>query len=389
MRILVLAPHPFFTNRGTPIAVRMLIEGLCERGHEVTVLTFHEGEPVDIPGCTVERIPAPPGVRGLRPGFSVKKLICDALLAVRCRALVASGRYDLVHAVEEAAFIALAMKVMYGVPYVYDMDSSLAQQMQEKYPVLGAVAGTLEWFEAGAVRGSEAVLAVCRSLAETAAAHAPGKRIARLEDVSLLAPVAPDRESLAETVGAPGPYVMYVGNLERYQGIDLLVDAFALAAPRVPEARLVVIGGEAADIERYAARAAELGVGERTHLIGPRPVERLADYLDQAAVLASPRVQGVNTAMKVYSYLDSGRPVLATRLPTHTQVLDDDIACLVEPTPAAMAEGLVRLLADETVRRELAGAARRRVAEEYSPEAFRRKLGRFYEPLERAFGTAS
>ena len=42
-----------------------------------------------------------------------------------------------------------------------------------------------------------------------------------------------------------------------------------------------------------------------------------------ADVLVSPRLKGLNTPMKIYSYLDSGSAVLATRLRTHTQVLDD------------------------------------------------------------------
>ena len=81
--------------------------------------------------------------------------------------------------------------------------------------------------------------------------------------------------------------------------------------------------------------------------------------------------------MKIYSYLDSGVPVLATDLPTHTQVLDDGIALLVRPEPEAMAAGLARLLADEGLRRELARNARERVRREYSPAAFAEKLGGF------------
>ena len=53
-------------------------------------------------------------------------------------------------------------------------------------------------------------------------------------------------------------------------------------------------------------------------------------------MLVSPRLKGLNTPMKIYSYLDSGSAVLATRLRTHTQVLDDGIAYLVEPEPVAL-----------------------------------------------------
>ena len=85
--------------------------------------------------------------------------------------------------------------------------------------------------------------------------------------------------------------------------------------------------------------------------------------------------------MKVYSYLDSGRPLLATRLPTHTQVLDDGIALLVEPEPEAMGRGLARLLRDGELRERLATSARSFAQRELTTEAFRRKLLNFYDAV--------
>jgi glycosyltransferase involved in cell wall biosynthesis len=208
--------------------------------------------------------------------------------------------------------------------------------------------------------------------------------VRRIEDFSLLdrAPAPADR--LADVIGRSGPIVLYVGNLERYQGIDLLLEGFAHAHPAVPEAQLVVIGGQAGDVARYRDRARALGVADCAHFLGPRPSAALAGYLDQAAVVASPRIRGQNTPMKVYSYLDSGRPVIATRLPTHTQVLDDAIALLVDPEPRAMGEGLARLLRDAALRERLATAAKARVREEFSHDAFRRKVTAFYDEVERA-----
>ncbi|MEL7453611.1 MAG: glycosyltransferase [Pseudomonadota bacterium] len=81
--------------------------------------------------------------------------------------------------------------------------------------------------------------------------------------------------------------------------------------------------------------------------------------------------------MKVYSYLDSGRPMIATRLPTHTQVLDDDISMLVDPTPEDMARGLTALLADPGLRDRIAAAAQVRVQAEFCREAYVRKLTGF------------
>lgn len=385
MRVLLLAPHPFFSQRGTPIAEKMLLEVLASHGHQVDVLTYAEGDDPRLPGIRIHRLPRLPGVRNIRPGFSFKKLLCDAVMFWQVLALVRGRRYDLVHAVEESAFMALAARRLFGTPYVYDMDSGLARQMTDKFPLLAPVRGLLEGCEALAVRGSAGTLAVCKSLEDQARACHPEGLVARIEDVSLLADGEAVDDLPAEHLDGR-PVVMYVGNLQRYQGIDLLLESFAQALPEVPEARLVVIGGAAERIDVYRRRSGELGIGEAVLFAGPRPVERLAAYLKRATILVSPRIHGDNTPMKVYSYLDSGRAVLATRLPTHTQVLTDDVACLVEPEPAAMARGLVGLLRNDVLRERLAVNAKELAQRELTPQAFARKLLCFYDQVAQNLG---
>jgi glycosyltransferase involved in cell wall biosynthesis len=233
--------------------------------------------------------------------------------------------------------------------------------------------------ERRAVRGSRGVLAVCEAVEQIARRHDPSKLVARVEDTTLL---TGDEEAIPPILPPGGPIVMYVGNLERYQGIDLLLEGFARALRRAPDARLVIVGGHPAGVEAYRARAVALGIADRTHFLGQQPVDRLGPHLRQSAVLVSPRLTGQNTPMKIYSYLDSGRPVVATRIPTHTQILDDEIACLVEPTPAGLGDGLVALLGDAALRDRLAARARARVQERYTPEAARRKLRASYAAIE-------
>jgi glycosyltransferase involved in cell wall biosynthesis len=175
---------------------------------------------------------------------------------------------------------------------------------------------------------------------------------------------------------------MYVGNLEHYQGIDLLLEGFRHTLDRVPEARLVIVGGRDDDIARYAQRSASLGIRPAVFFLGPKPVTVLADLLREADVLVSPRLKGLNTPMKIYSYLDSGTAVLATRLRTHTQVLDDRTAYLVDPEPAALGNGLAVLLRDPSLRARLASEAKDYVQREFTPEAAHRKLSSFYTTVE-------
>lgn len=378
MKILLLAPHPFFQHRGTPIAVKALLEVLARGGHHVDVLTYHEGSDVEIPGCQIHRIPNLPGVRNIRPGFSVKKLVCDAAMMVSCLRMLRDTRYDLVHAVEEAAFMALVVRKLFGIPFIYDMDSSLPDQLMERYPAMRGASWILRALERAALSNSLGVLAVCKALEELARRAAPETLIATIEDPSLISATTRNGEKLSETIGRPGPIVLYVGNLEPYQGIDLLLTAFQ----SVHSANLIMIGGSDSDIQRYRALAKELGIGERTHFLGSRPVTALANYLVQADVLVSPRVAGNNTPMKIYSYLDSNRAVLATRLPTHTQVLDDSIAYLADATPEAFGDALCTLLSDDDLRTRLAASAADHAKRHFSQAAFARKVEAFYDKVE-------
>jgi glycosyltransferase involved in cell wall biosynthesis len=389
VRILVLAPHPFFQARGTPLAVRRVLEFLSARGHQVDLLTLHEGEDVEIPNCRIHRIVRPFGIRNIRPGFSFKKVVCDAFMFAKCLRMVRTNRYDLIHAVEESAFIAAAMQRLTGVPYIYDMDSSLAEQLVEAYPALQFAFPTLRRCEALAVRRSMGVLTVCAALEDVAHEHAPDKPIGRVEDTTLLGPdVAHGGNGQASDAAWPAgvrpetPLAMYVGNLEHYQGIDLLLDGFRHTLMRVPHAHLVIVGGLKDDIAHYRRRATGLGIVSQVHFLGPRPITLLNGLLKRADVLVSPRLKGLNTPMKIYSYLDSGTAVLATRLRTHTQVLDDRTAYLVAPEPEALGNGLADLLSDPGLRERLSREAKAYVQQEFTPEAAERKLDSFYSMME-------
>ncbi|MCH9807777.1 MAG: glycosyltransferase family 4 protein [Alphaproteobacteria bacterium] len=372
MRFLILAPQPFFVHRGTPIATRMLIETLTEAGHSVHALVYPEGEDVEISGATFSRVPRIPGTSNMPPGFSLKKVVCDTVMFPKAAWTLATRRFDVVLAIEESAFMAMVLRPIFRVPYIYDMDSSIPEQINDKHKLPGWLFRALSGAEGLAARSSIGAITCCRALEDLMREYAPKIPVQTLEDVTLI--------EQAEPVDAPEdcrfaePVVMYVGNLEPYQGVDLLIDGFALASGKGADGRLVIIGGSDDHVAAAKSKVAALGASEKISLLGPRPVDRLGEYLAQASIVVSPRTQGRNTPMKVYSYLDSGRPLLATRLPTHTQVLDDDIAMLVEPTPEAMGEGLQKLLADASLRSRIAEAAGKRVREEFSRDAYSRKL---------------
>ena len=380
MRILVIAPQPFYQERGTPIATRLLIEALQAAGHGVDVLTYHVGDDPKLPGIRVFRAPAVPFVRDVPIGFSLRKLLCDAALLWRLFTLTRRNRYDVLHAVEEAVFLSLFVRGL-GCRVVYDMDSSLPEQLLGKYGALQFFDGLLRRIERLAIARSDLVMAVCEDLATRARAYATATPVDVVEDVSLLGHgrATGHIDDLRRDLPDGDVLALYVGNLEHYQGVDLMLDA--LTKLESPPLKFVAIGGSAEAVATYRARAESLGLGRQVQFLGARPVNDLGAYLEQADVLVSPRLSGHNTPMKLYSYLAAGKAVLATRIRSHTQVLSDDNALLVEPTAAALARGLDTLLRSPPLRERLGGAARRLAATRYSVTQFRASVASAYRRL--------
>jgi glycosyltransferase involved in cell wall biosynthesis len=381
MKILLVAPQPFYRERGTPIAVRLLVGELCRLGHEVDLLVYHDGEDISIPGMRLFRAGRPPGIDRVPIGISVAKLVCDLWLIVAMLRLLRERRYDVVHAVEEAVFPAALVHRRHGAHLVYDMDSSLADQLTEKWTVTRPLKGLLEWVERRFVRRASLVLAVCEDLAVKVRPWVGATRVVVLPDVPM-GNASPEGslESIRDAAPAGTVTGLYVGNLERYQGMDLLLEALSLLPPELPF-RMVVIGGSPEHVGKYRAMAESLGISSRLSLLGARPVARLGDYLQQADILVSPRTLGQNTPMKVYSYMQAGKAIVATDIRSHTQALDASCAMLVPATPAGVAAGLASLLRDPALRERLGRAARERAETEYSLPVFQRKLEAAYRQL--------
>ena len=382
MRILLLAPHPFYQERGTPIAVDLLLRVLSGRGAIVDVLTYAEGIGRTYPGVTIHRIAPRRLTRGMRPGFSLKKLIADAQMLPRALAMAQHTRYDAVHAVEEAVFIAMLIKRCYRIPYVFDVDSCMPRQVANKKPLLRVLLPLMLRIERAAFRHALAVAPMCEDFAQSARA-AGAEEIHILRDPSLLPDTQTAPAAIKDILNIQGLRFLYIGNLENYQGIDLLLRAFAEFKPAAHNAHLVIVGGTPDDIQRYSQLAGHLGIAARTHFTGPKPVAEMPAMFDAADILTSPRTQGTNTPMKIYSYMDSGKPILATRLPTHTQVLNDTLALLVEPNATAYADGMRQLAEKPELRAQLAHQAKDVCREKYSFAAFSRAVNTLYNAVEK------
>jgi glycosyltransferase involved in cell wall biosynthesis len=380
MRILLIAPQPFFSQRGTPINVRQMVQTLSEAGHEVHLATYSIGDPVSIPGLRIHRALPIPGVRRVPIGFSWRKVALDGLLALTTWRLIAGKRFDVVHAIEESVFFALPAARLRRIPVIYDLDSWLSDQLAYGGRLRnGVILRVLRRIERAALRRSRLAITVSASLSDAVHAMEPNVPVAQIEDCPLDEALrAPDPARMARLRASYAlgerRAVVYTGNLESYQGIGLLLDAFALVARARTDAALVLVGGSPAQVAAVRARAASLGLGDRVVLPGQRPAEEMPEWMAIGDVLVSPRLHGGNTPLKLYSYMWSAVPIVATDLPTHTQVLDASVAVLRPATAEGLASGILDVLADPARFAPLGVAARALVASDYSRDAFRRKL---------------
>jgi glycosyltransferase involved in cell wall biosynthesis len=375
MRILMIAPEPFFEPRGTPFSEYHRIRALLELGHTVDLVTYPFGRDVTLPGLRVFRCARPPLMTGIGIGPSWRKLPLDfTLLLTACRRAM-TDKYDAVHSHEEGSWFGVVLAGLLGLPHLYDMHSSLPQQLTNfAYSRSRLVKGTFTWLERFVIKRSRVVVVICPQLEEVVRGidtavpsvlieNAPGSGDAPVDGSGLAV-----RRGLGIAAGVP--VVLYTGTFEAYQGLDLLFAAMSRVLATRPDARLVLAGGQPDQIEAARRQADAAGIGSATIFAGQRPAEEIPAFLDAADVLVSPRSLGTNTPLKIYQYLRSGRPIIATRLLTHTQVLDDEVAFLTDPTPEGFAAGILTAIADPERARAVGARALHLAETKYSYEAY-------------------
>lgn len=381
LSILMVAPQPFFRARGTPFSVLHRIRALLALGHRVDLVTYPFGENVDLPGLTIVRAARPPFVKDVVIGPSLAKIFLDVPLYFATRRRLRLGHYDVLHSHEEAAFFCTSLARRFDIPHVYDMHSSLPQQLANfRRFNLAPVRAVFEGLERRVLDTCDGVITICSDLGARVDALCPDKRHRMIENTGDDTRVfASTSRSVRSELGFEGDeVVLYTGTFEAYQGLDLLLDGFSQVARRRATAHLLMVGGSARQVDELRARAAALGLANRVTFVGTVPPAEIPTYLEAADVIVSPRSSGTNTPLKIYGYLRSGVPLVATNTHTHTQTLDSSVAELVPPTAEGIAGGILRLLEDEGYARGLAAAALDLAQAEFSDDAYVRKVEEFY-----------
>jgi glycosyltransferase involved in cell wall biosynthesis len=383
----MLAPEPFFEPRGTPFSEYHRIKALAELGHHVDLITYPIGCDVELPNLRIFRSLRPPWVRRVPIGPSLTKLVLDGLMLLTIARRILAEPYDAIHSHEEMGLIGVWVARLKGLPHLYDMHSSLPQQLANfRYSRSRVLKWLFRRVEHRMVTGSDVVVTICQELQETVVKMGAGEKSLLIENV-MGGDVDPSTSLTPASIrtgwGIPegSPIVLYTGTFEPYQGVELLIDAAGRLAASYPDARVLVVGGEPPQVERMRALAAQVGARHTVVFTGQQPPADIPAFVETGDVLVSPRIQGTNTPLKIYSYLRSGRPIVATNLRTHTQVLSSDVARLVPAEAGALAAAMGELLNDPEERARLGNAARQLARERYSRESFVERTAEAYARL--------
>jgi glycosyltransferase involved in cell wall biosynthesis len=284
-----------------------------------------------------------------------------------------------IHSHEEGAFWGAPLALLFRKKHIYDMHSSLPQQFENfRYANVSIVKRFFRMMERFVIRRSHGVIYICAELKDVIDSIDRGKPSVLIENFGAEEGFGANGDAVRiDTAGWNGHFrLLYAGTLESYQGIDLLLKS--LTHVKDLDFVLLIVGGEEEQVRGYRAMAGELGVLEKVRFVGKVSPDHVEGYYRIADALISTRVRGTNTPLKIYKYLMSGKPVIATRISSHTQVLNDQISILAEPDERRIAESIRQAVTDGEMLERVKENARAYVRERFSYDRYLELTSKVY-----------
>jgi len=392
MKALMIAPQPFFSPRGTPLSVYYRTLVMTENGISVDLLTYGEGQDIDLPGVKTHRIPCLARLGPVKIGPSKLKLFLDVFLIVYTIMLLSKNRYSFVHAHEEAVFFCSFLKPLFGFKLIYDMHSSLPQQLTNfQFTRSKMLINIFKKLEDQALKSADGVISICPDLARYVDGVIADKSKHVLIENSIFEPVKLKNQSqnaneksssdlniekMISNLTNSGELIVYAGTLETYQGIDILIEAFRKVRQEKEGAVLIIVGGTQKQVDKYKNLVDSLSLGEHVFFTGRVPQAVAQEICRIATIQVSPRSAGTNTPLKIYEQLSSGIPIVATNIYSHAQAINTEVAFMVPPNANGMAEGIIKALNSKAESEKKAAAARELYKRKYSRPMYENKLKR-------------
>jgi glycosyltransferase involved in cell wall biosynthesis len=352
--------------RGTPTRVLHLARAMARRGHEVHVVTYHLGEPYDAGDIHFHRIRNVPTYRKLSPGPSYQKLlVVDPLLSLKLGQVLRTHSINLIHAhhIEGLLVASLARKAR-GCPVIFDAHTLIESELPQYRVGLprGAKQWVGRWLDQRLPRYAAHTIAVTDDIRNRLLALDAVKG----DDISVVSsgvecevfdradPIPENREP---------DTIVYAGNLAPYQGINLLLKAFAeLLHRRRQDVRLLIVSGSS--FGPYEGLAGDLGIRNAIDVVHAG-FDEVPRYLANADVAVNPRVNCPGIPQKLLNYMAAGIPVVSFA-GSAKHIIHEERGWVVENGDTqGFARAIDRLLRDRPLARRLAGNAKQFVQAQF------------------------
>ena len=389
-RILTIAPTSFFADYGCHVRIYEEVRTLQERGHRITICTYHTGN--NVPGMDIRRSLNVPWRKGVQVGSSRHKIYFDAVLGLTVLRTALRFRPHLIHAhLHEGALLGWPIRQLLGIPLVFDLQGSLTGEMVDHHFLnpRGALFPRVRRLERWIDHLPDAVITSSANAASLlrGAFGVPAERVFPVTDAvdtRNFAPAAtPDARAAVAAhkallgIPAEAPVVVYLGLLAPYQGTDLLLQAAQMVLQQRPDAYFVIMGYPG--VESYSRLAAAMGLAERVLFPGRIPYPEAPVWLGIGDVAVAPKLSDTEGAGKIGNYMAMGLPTVAFDTPISREFLGELGLYAERGNPRALADALLAILADDARRTTLAAGLRDRAVRHYSWPAAARRIEEVYE----------
>jgi len=365
----MLAPTPFFADRGCHVRIYEEARALISFGHEVCIATYHLGR--DMEGIPTVRIPSVPWYKKLVAGPSWHKPYLDILLFFTALAEALRRRPDVIHAhLHEGAFIGLFLKKLLRVPLVFDCQGSLTTEMLDHGFIRN---GSLWhrfflWLEKIINNGADFIVTSSHAGAAdlTESWMVPSLKVRGLidgVDTVMFRRFPRDEARGALSLALDEPIAVFLGVLNRYQGIDLLLEVVKILKARESKLHFLVMGFPE---ERYLNKAAAEGVSDLITFTGRVDYEKTPFYLCAGDIAISPKISLTEANGKLFNYMACGLPTVVFDNPVNREILGDSGVYAHQGDPVDFAVQIEELLNNRAKRDELAARTREKAVRDHS-----------------------
>jgi glycosyltransferase involved in cell wall biosynthesis len=380
----MIAPTPYFADRGCHVRIYEEARALTKLGHEVCIVTYHLGR--DMPGVRVVRILHVPWYNKLEAGPSWHKPYLDILLLWRSFAEARSFRPHLIHAhLHEGALIGAVLKGVLRIPLLFDYQGSLSGESLN-HGFFRDTSLTLKLFKGlertidrladriitSSDKGRQELIREWGMLPEKVTGLIDGV------DTEIFRPCSRSEARCELGIPEDVKLVVYLGLFNRYQGVDLLLDVISLVRSEAPDVRFLLMGFPD---EEYQVKAAEMGIDDVITFTGRVCYDRAPFFLSAGDLAVSPKLAQTEANGKLFNYIACGLPTIVFDNQVNREILGDDGIYVEQGNTRSLADTLISTIHNSDLMLQLSEQVRERAIRIHSWDTRSRQLVTVYRTL--------